>query len=158
MCVYSHLEDYINCLYQQLNLYYPEQLDIEYIANRLNIFLEYSTSSSFSFGNVLVLKRSNTQREWQDFGHEICHVLRHAGNHTNLPQPFIDYQEWQADHFARHFCVPTFMLQDIKLPKIFNHSVCYISNLFNVEHDFALKRLEHFYSQKFNNYMIMGRG
>jgi len=30
---------------------------------------------------------------WKIFGHEIGHILRHAGNQRNLALPFIQYQE-----------------------------------------------------------------
>lgn len=50
---------------------------------------------------------------------------------------FIDLQEWQANHFAYHFCVPTFMLEDLEEVTIYE-----IMNLFNVCYDFASKRIE----------------
>lgn len=50
---------------------------------------------------------------------------------------FIDLQEYQAAYFAYHFSIPTFMLEDLK-----EVSACEIMNLFNVEEEFALRRLE----------------
>jgi len=132
----THLEDYIQNLYKFLRINRPEQLTIDNIAKRLNLNIYYG-KFSLRFGNDLVIQKSTRQQEWQLFGHEVGHYLRHCGNHLTLHRLFLDMQEWQANHFAYHFCVPTFMLQ-----KTDYISVDTIMNLFNVEYDFAVRRLE----------------
>ncbi|HLR71553.1 MAG TPA: ImmA/IrrE family metallo-endopeptidase [Pseudogracilibacillus sp.] len=71
------------------------------------------------------------------FGHEVCHYLRHCGNQLKMHPLFLQLQESQANHFAYHFCVPTFMLQQLREVTIYD-----VMELFNVEFDFALRRLE----------------
>ncbi|HLS10432.1 ImmA/IrrE family metallo-endopeptidase [Lentibacillus sp.] len=123
-------------LYRYLNISHPNQLDINKIANKLNLTIHYG-STSFRIDNELVIKRSTKQKEWQLFGHEVGHYLIHVGNHYFMHYLFRDLQEWQANLFAYHFCVPTFMLDN--LYKIIASD---IMNLFNVEFEFARKRLE----------------
>ncbi|TRM13208.1 ImmA/IrrE family metallo-endopeptidase [Lentibacillus cibarius] len=134
--IYTHLEDYIQNLYKYLRINRPNQLTIDSIAKKLNLNIYYG-KFSFRFGKDLIIQESTKQREWQLFGHEVGHYLRHCGNHLAMNRLFIDLQEWQANHFAYHFCVPTFMLQNTD-----NLSIYTIMNLFNVECDFATRRLE----------------
>ncbi|MEN2467231.1 ImmA/IrrE family metallo-endopeptidase [Ornithinibacillus sp. FSL M8-0202] len=139
--MYTHLEDYVFNLYHNLSISHPEQLDIEEIASKLGINLYYS-SSTYRYGNNIILQYDTKQKQWQLFGHEICHYLRHFGNQLTMKKSFKDLQEWQANHFAYHFCVPTFMLENIHTPTVTD-----IITIFNVEFDFALRRLEMYQSK-----------
>jgi len=134
--LYSHLEDYIAGLYQSLSISRPDQLNVNDLSKKLQLNIYYS-NVSFRIGNNIVLQRSNKQQEWQAFGHELGHYLRHNGNQLTMHYLFRDLQEYQANYFAYHFCVPTFMLE--KLKGVTNYDVM---NLFNVEYEFAMKRLE----------------
>lgn len=80
---------------------------------------------------------STKQQQWQKFGHEVCHYLIHCGQQLNMYYLFRDLQENQANYFAYHFCIPTFMLEDLKEVTVYE-----VMNLFNVEYEFAFKRLE----------------
>ncbi|WP_149865378.1 ImmA/IrrE family metallo-endopeptidase [Bacillus zhangzhouensis] len=33
----------------------------------------------------LINTRLSPQEQWQDFGHELCHALRHEGNQLIMP-------------------------------------------------------------------------
>lgn len=143
MIVYTHIEDYINDLYQSLAINDPYQLDIDYISEKLRVRVYYG-ESSFKYDNNIIIKKSSKQREWQKFGHEIAHFLRHVGSHLSIHYLFRDLQEYQAKHFSYHFCVPTFMLQKLK-----EVSVNVIMQLFNVEEEFAVRRLEMYKNKMF---------
>lgn len=132
----NNIERYIYELYKSIQISHPDQLKIQDIANKLGISVFYG-SVNLRFNNVIVLKKSNPQIEWQNFGHELCHCLRHVGNQLNMHYLFVELQEYQANHFAYHFCVPTFMLQQLREVTIYE-----VMNLFNVEYDFAYTRLE----------------
>ena len=132
----THLEDFIRNLYLKIGISKPSEIDINVIAQTLGINLYYG-NTTFIFGNNIVIKRSNKQQEWIDFAHELCHYLRHTGFQVAMHPMFIDLQEWQANHFAYHFCVPTFMLEDLEEVTVYE-----IMNLFNVCYDFASKRIE----------------
>ncbi|MCP3764054.1 ImmA/IrrE family metallo-endopeptidase [Domibacillus sp. A3M-37] len=68
-------------------------------------------------------------------------MLRHTGNQTELPFPFVQLQEWQASTFALHFCIPTFMLQEIDLPFRKQWAIAEVAHTFGVEYQFAEERL-----------------
>lgn len=136
MIAYTHLEDYVNKLYKALSIFTPHDLDMDYIANQLRAQVYYG-QSNFRLDNKIVIEKSTPQKEWQSFGHEIAHFLRHLGNQLSMHYLFIELQEYQANHFSYHFCVPTFMLEQIKGVTIYD-----VMELFNVDFDFAYTRLE----------------
>ncbi|WP_046180349.1 ImmA/IrrE family metallo-endopeptidase [Domibacillus tundrae] len=151
--VKSHLEDFIENLYTKIAITSPDQLDIELISRRLNIEVGYSYKKSkcAEIGGIMMIILNETlpkTEQWQEFGHEVCHLLRHSGNQTELPFPFVQLQEWQANTFALHFCVPTFMLPNLNLPDTEYAAARVISEVFNVEYDFALERLRRWIIQK----------
>ncbi|GAB4074758.1 hypothetical protein GCM10028778_22610 [Barrientosiimonas marina] len=114
----------------------PQQMSIKRIANSLGINIHYGCVN-FIIDNDIVIRETTKQREWQLFGHELGHYLRHAGNQYVMCYLFRDLQEYQADHFAYHFCVPTFMLDNVQPLTV--HDVV---NLFCVEYQFARQRLD----------------
>lgn len=137
---YSHLEDYIREFYQSIEITKPEQLNCADIAQKTGVSLRFS-KFSLRYKNYIIIKRSTKQKEWQDFGHEFGHYLWHEGNHLNMVPMFRDYQEWKADLFAYHFCVPTFMLQDV------DKSVENVMDTFSVEYKFAHRRLKMYHNK-----------
>lgn len=139
---YTHLEDYIKNLYLKIGVDKPKQLNRHTIAPRLGITLYPFNGTSeavYSNGRQYIFLNSNLtqQEQWTEFAHELCHILRHSGYQKKMARSFVEYQEWQADHFSYHFCVPTFMLD--RLRGITAHG---IMNLFNVDYAFACRRLE----------------
>lgn len=64
------------------------------------------------------------------------------GVQYKLPPLFRELQENQANAFMYHFAVPSFMLKNIKLPATKRESISLISDLFQVTHPFAEKRLD----------------
>ncbi len=142
---YTHLEDSVRDLYRYLKIQSPQELGIDVIASKLNLNVLYG-GVSLRLGNDFVIKKSTEQKEWQLFGHEVGHYLRHSGNHLVMHPLFMDLQEYQANYFAYHFCVPTFMLQGL-----YSLNVYQIMNLFNVEYEFAETRLN-----MYKNKMIIG--
>lgn len=91
----------------------------------------------YIFLNDFLLK----EQQWQDFCHELAHVLLHTGHQGRMSPLFREYQENKANHFMYHACVPSFMLDEIE-PN--NLTIEYVQEQFNVEYDFALKRLEQY--------------
>ena len=145
----NNIERYVYNLYKSIQVTHPEQLKLKSIASELGVSVLYG-SISFSFNNVVILEKTNKQMEWQTFGHELCHVLRHVGNQLNMHYLFVQLQEWQADYFAYHFCVPTFMLNDFK-----EVTINVIANNFNVEYDFAIRRFEMYQSKILSKGVVM---
>jgi len=144
----NYTELFVTNFYQSINISGVHSLSIDVIVNRLNIELrywQYVSSIAYDGGQyyVFINDSVSTQRQWQEFGHEMAHYFNDRCDRKYLNVSFLDYSEVKADYFAYHFCVPTFMLFSIK-----NVSVYDIMELFNVEFDFALRRLE-MYKGKF---------
>ncbi len=145
----NYLEDNIKQLYSTLKIEKPEQLSIEYIALKLNILLFYWDEPSqalFNHGRAYIfLNRSlPPNMQWEEFCHELAHVMLHSGDQMRLPSSFIEYQEWKANNFALHAAIPTYMLLEMILPNNYYQAVVFLQKSFNVSLSFACRRLNHF--------------
>jgi len=145
----THLEDYIGQFYHRLDIHSPTQLTIDNISQKLEISIFYwdepsqalfLKNHSFIFLNQHLLPKF----QWQEFCHELCHVLLHAGDQMHLPYSFIEYQEFKADNFALHAAAPTFMIKQLELPSSYQEAVQLLQNTFNLSFSFACKRLDHY--------------
>lgn len=148
----NRTERYIQQFYQSINIYDPLLLTIEQIVDHLNLKIMYwphsSAIASHNDNYIIFLnERLSMQRQWQEFGHEMYHYFYDETNYNVLRESYATYGESKADYFAYHFCVPTFMLEKLKGVDVYD-----VMRLFNVEFNFALRRLEMFRNK------IIGRG
>lgn len=123
----------------------PIDLDIDNIARSFNIDLEYASCRSFSDNEerlIILDKRGNRLSNRLIFFHELCHVLRHAGDQRNMPELFKDGQENEAAHFTLYAAMPFYMIKRLPLPDNQNEAVEYIVNSFRVTHRLAGQRLK----------------
>lgn len=145
------LEDWIKDFYYKIDIYHPHQLDLLEIAARLGLYIHFEKFSSRIYnGEIIIDSRLSPEEQWQDFGHELCHLLRQEGNQlVLLKNSLLDIQEAKAENFALHFCVPTFMLLKNKIVNYCNikDGISFVSDKFNVSAEFAHKRLIHFRNQ-----------
>jgi len=149
---YTYLEDYVLKFYSKIDIFHPYQLEPEIITTRLGMSLVYIPYNSMNAGNTIFLDdRLTVPQQWQDFGHELCHALWHTGNQLNLPLPYKEYQEWKADNFAHHVCIPTFMLDRMNLNRNEHKNVWKIQEMFQVEREFAEKRLQQYVCNTLQN-------
>lgn len=151
--VLTPLEEEIKKLYQSMGIYRPDQMELFDMAGKLEIWVHIADFESQSlereeglFSIILDIYKSEAE-QWEDFGHELAHVLFHAGCQYKLPDSFVDFQESKANNFALHFCIPTFMILDSGLPYTWNEAILFVMDTFNVTEHFARKRLEHFNNQ-----------
>ncbi|ARJ21865.1 hypothetical protein B7492_11725 [Bacillus mycoides] len=143
------LEDYIQRMYHSLSIIVPEQIDMMEIANKLNIWLYFAPFGSHAIErngiySLIIDDRKTKKKQWEDFGHELCHILLHSGNQLLMPKMFLDYQEAKAKNFELHFCIPTFMLRNLSPSYLTTY---FIAEIFNVSLHFAEKRLLLFENQ-----------
>ncbi|PID03807.1 phage portal protein [Sporosarcina sp. P2] len=147
----SSLDEKVFLIYRSLNILKPSQIYhsdlIEDFSNLFKIktyFFDESSEANNMGGiyRIFLNKNQSKQKIWQDFAHELAHILGHEGYQWSMHKPFREYQEWQAKQFAFHFCIPTFMLNHLELPRLRCEAVGLIATLFNVEHTFADARLE----------------
>src|SRR5690625_5611889 len=112
-------ERYIQQFYQSINIYDPPFLSIEQIVDHLNLKIMYwphSSAIAIHGDRYIVFLNDNLsmQQQWQEFGHEMYHYFYDETNYNVLRESYADYSESKADYFAYHFCVPTFMLMQLK--------------------------------------------
>ncbi|MDA7028577.1 ImmA/IrrE family metallo-endopeptidase, partial [Bacillus sp. CLL-7-23] len=151
----SILEEEIERIYMQLNIIEPEQINMDKIAESFNIYLHFEDVNSrmFCFNgyySIVLDNKLSPEEQWQDFGHELCHVLKHSGDQFKMSFMFRQLQEFQANSFMYHFCVPTFMLENIKLPQLKSEAIKLIGDTFNVTYPFSAKRLEMYRRKQFS--------
>ena len=154
----TQLEEDIESLYKLLHIQYPYEIDMLSIANDLNIWIHYCDKESDIFKNplnglysIFIDERLSVQEQWQDFGHELAHAIKHVGNQDEMRFMFRTLQENQANSFMYHFCIPTFMLLNLNICNYSNieDGVPFVSKTFNVTEDFARERLQMFQRQMF---------
>ncbi|MFE8697931.1 ImmA/IrrE family metallo-endopeptidase [Cytobacillus sp. FJAT-53684] len=148
------LENKIQELYSYLSISSPEDIEIYCIAEKLDIWIHYWSRGSKmqctdGLYSIVLDERKIFKEQRQDFFHELGHVIRHVGNQNKMYEHFKNLQEYQANNFMYHFCVPTFMLLNYNLTNYMNvnDGVDFVSDTFNVTKGFAKKRLVHFRNQ-----------
>ncbi len=148
------LEKNIHDLYIFLSIDSPDDIEMYYIAENLDIWIHYWNRGSKmqcvnGLYSIVLDERKANREQWQDFGHELGHVIKHVGSQHKLRQMFRELQENQANNFMYHFCVPTFMLLKYNLTNYINvnDGVDFVADTFNVTKEFAKKRLVHYRNQ-----------
>lgn len=153
----NHTEMFIARFYESINVEDPNDLSIESLSDRTDLRVHFwdLTSAIVKFKGeykVFINEKLNERQQWQDFGHEMGHYFWHGGRKLYLTNKFVEYQEIKADYFSYHFCVPTFMLTKLKGLTVYD-----VMSLFNVEFDFALRRLEMYKNKILENKIVYER-
>jgi Zn-dependent peptidase ImmA (M78 family) len=156
---YTPLEDFVKNLYQKLSILEPKEINMKGIAEQLNIQLYFYDDGSTAvevdgIQRIFIDERLSKAQQWQDFGHELCHSIRHSGNQLlmsedDLHLSFMRLQENQAENFMYHFCVPTFMLLNYKISNFLDvkAGIPFVVKNFNVTEQFAEERLNRYKRQ-----------
>lgn len=143
LVVYNNVEQYVMQLLNRIDIYHPHQLNAEEITSRLGLTVAYLHFKSACIdGHIFLDSRKDDAEQWEDFGHELCHALWHAGDQAVLPISMTEYQEWRADSFALNLCIPSFMLDQLQLPDYERQAVWILMEKFDVSKAFAERRLE----------------
>ncbi|MCY7985062.1 ImmA/IrrE family metallo-endopeptidase, partial [Bacillus inaquosorum] len=58
------------------------------------------------------------------------------------------YLEYQANYFAYHFCIPTFMLRAMDIPHNLYNAAKVIADAFKVPELFAMTRINMYFNKK----------
>ncbi|WP_019636953.1 ImmA/IrrE family metallo-endopeptidase [Paenibacillus fonticola] len=141
----TSLEQWINSKYQNCGLLDVEQHDIERIAEVFDIELVYAACPSFSDNEERVIflnKHTDDVMARVIFFHELCHVLRHAGDQRSMPSLFKHAQEAEADQFVLYAAVPFYMFVKLPIPDRRNEAIPYIADTFRIPLDLAEQRLD----------------
>lgn len=150
----TYTEDFVRELYLKIGISEPHHLDYKVVADSLGIRVfpaPYDGPSQALFVKnvpfIFLGKDLTPPQIWQDFCHELNHVLQHTGNQNYMLRSWVDYQEKKANTFMYHACMPTFMLDEIVKsdPSL---TIKDLQLIFNVEYDFAVKRLTQYFNNK----------
>ncbi|MGG2054651.1 ImmA/IrrE family metallo-endopeptidase [Lysinibacillus pakistanensis] len=150
MVTLTYTEEFIKALYLKIGMTKPLSLNLKAIVESLGIHVFHwpEKSQALFFGDtgyIMLHNNLTPQQQWQDFCHELAHVLLHTGDQGSMSPLFREYQENKANNFMYHACVPSFMLEEIE-PS--NFTVEFVQQKFNMEFDFALKRLEQYHNKR----------
>lgn len=149
---YSYTEDFVKKLYTRISINRPEELSYQNISRELKILLYYWEEPSQALLQnkvpyIILNKNLTDQQKWQDYCHELAHLLLHAGDQSKLHPLFIEYQEYKANHFMYHAAIPTFMLENLEREG-YSCSIKQIQEIFNVEYEFAKHRFMQYMNKK----------
>lgn len=141
------LEQWIEDLYKQHNFMKPSELTIIDVASRLNIWTYFLDSGSQAIErnglySICVDRRLSRAEQWEDFLHELCHVLRHSGNQIHMPNTYTEMQEIEANNFVLYASLPYYMIKELSLPNLNNEAIDLLIETFGVTHILAQRRLE----------------
>lgn len=140
----TDLEDRVTKLYKNLNIQYPHDIDENYIARKLRIFIHRKPQESFyevvgRYRGITIDVRVNKEKQREMFFHELGHILRHYGSQSSMPVSFRQYQEWDATNFMKYALIPYHMLHfiDFHDPNVIDKT----AKLFCVTPELCEKRL-----------------
>lgn len=156
----TELEQWIYDIYQDNGILTAADLDIDQIAAMFQIDMLYYEHQSFScnVNQVIFLNKYETEEKQRDiFFHELCHVLRHAGDQRSMHNLFEQYQEMEAGWFQMYAAVPFYMVQQLELPYTQREAITCIASEFKVSIDFAKKRLHQIQRRVMDGMMMQER-
>ncbi|MFG6117191.1 ImmA/IrrE family metallo-endopeptidase [Halobacillus sp. MO56] len=121
------LEDLITQWYKIRNFTIPTDLSVHKIGLENQIFVKCRpTQASYmkvgKFQEIVLDSRLPQIHQREQFFHELCHALRHAGRQLIMPKDFYELQERDARHFTLYASLPYHMIKEYTLsdPEIIN--------------------------------------
>jgi Zn-dependent peptidase ImmA (M78 family) len=141
------LEQWVESLYQQHGITSPAQLSMTNLAAKLHIWVYCMDMNSMAIEkdglfSINVDRRLSVKEQWEDFLHELCHVLRHSGNQMVMPDRYVNWQEQDASSFQLYAAIPMSMLKKLALPDQKNEMVAFLAEEFQVTYRLANERIE----------------
>ncbi|MFB6471253.1 ImmA/IrrE family metallo-endopeptidase [Paenibacillus glucanolyticus] len=129
------------------------------IADSFGVDLRYDTCKSFSDNEerfIILDKRESaiSSSVRKIFFHELCHVLRHAGDQRKMPYLFKKAQEDEAEHFVLYASMPYFMISKLKFPDIRIDAINLLAATFKVPFKLAEKRLDQIQRREYEGNLL----
>jgi Zn-dependent peptidase ImmA (M78 family) len=142
------LEEFLESTYAAAGIIYPHQITVKELARRLNIWVHYRPVSSRALEaapgmySMFLDDRLPPDRQRLEFLHELCHLLRHAGNQITLPESFTQMQENEAEHFVLYAAMPFSMIKRLELPDCSSMAISFLAETFSVPMELAEHRMD----------------
>jgi IrrE N-terminal-like domain len=121
----TSLELWISQKYIKMKILSPTDLTEEKIAwiNKIFLFKKPIGSTSYEngkFKSITIDSRIVPTLQREQFYHEWCHLLRHAGGQIMIPAAFKELQEFDAKNFTKYAAIPYHMISkyDLNDPQI----------------------------------------
>ncbi|PKR79216.1 peptidase [Halalkalibacillus sediminis] len=110
------LEDWVSHFYKKQKMYSVQDLSIRKIARYYHIFVHQKPVPArhdivHRYRGIIVDSRDPIEHQREQFFHELCHILRHCGHQSMMPEAFRELQEWDARHFTLYAALPYHMLR-----------------------------------------------
>ncbi|CAH1195878.1 hypothetical protein PAECIP111892_02120 [Paenibacillus auburnensis] len=154
------LENWTEDLYQRLQVRLPSDISVNYIAERLNIWVHYldvrSKSIEASAGMYTMFLDNRLPPELQrlEFLHELCHLLRHAGSRILMPGHFTQAQQDESERFILYAAMPYSMISARPLPELREDAIHYIATTFQVPEELAIQRIDQIQRRVFQGQLM----
>lgn len=141
----TELEQWISGKYLQHGIASTAEHDIEHIAQAFGVELVYEECPSFSDNEEQVIflnKYADDVTARVIFFHELCHVLRHAGDQRRMPVLFKNAQETEAEQFVLYAAIPFYMFAKLPVPDQHCEAIPFLAETFRVPYELAEHRLD----------------
>lgn len=144
----TELEQWTEDLFRRLGVSHPSRISIEYLSERLNIWVHYldvpskAVEAAAGTYSMFLDSRLSPERQRLDFLHELCHLLRHAGDGTLLPGRYTPAQEDEADRFVPYAAIPFSLFSSLPVPDKRTEAIDYVAETFQVPEELALHRID----------------
>ncbi|WP_410514546.1 ImmA/IrrE family metallo-endopeptidase [Paenibacillus sp. BR2-3] len=154
------LEKWTEDFYERLDIKDPSQISIEYISERLHIWIHYlavrskGIEASAGMYSMFIDSRLPAGIQRLEFLHELCHLLRHAGKQTLMPEHFTQPQEDEADRFILYAAMPYSMISRSTLPELRSEAISMITTEFQVPAELAMQRIDQIQRRIFQGQLL----
>jgi len=158
------LEKWTEDFYERLDIREPSQISIEHISERLNIWIHYldvkskGIEASAGMYSMFIDNRLSAGMQRLDFLHELCHLLRHAGNQSVMPEHYTQAQEDEADRFILYAAMPYSMISRGTLPELRCEAINFITAGFEVPQELAMQRIDQIQRRIFQGQLLAVMG
>ncbi len=142
------LEEFVEATYKRVNITNPLQITVNELSQRLNVWVHMSDVKSRALEAVpgmysmFLDSRLDPDQQRLDFLHELCHLLRHAGNQMTMPESFTRMQEIEAEQFVLYAAMPFSMISKLEIPDRSSLAIAYLAETFSVPAELAERRLD----------------
>ncbi|RUT36346.1 ImmA/IrrE family metallo-endopeptidase [Paenibacillus zeisoli] len=141
----TELEQWISSRYLQHGILRPSDLNnIDEVSAAFEVDLVEYEGPPFSCNMTDVIflpKRMDALTKRLVFFHELCHVLRHAGNQRQMPELFLQQQEMEAERFLPYAAAPFYMIKELPLGEGQKEAVELIASEFALPYKLSYARL-----------------
>jgi len=158
------LEKWTEDLFERLGIKEPSQISIDYISERLNIWIHYldvkskGIEASAGMYSMFLDNRLSVGMQRMEFLHELCHLLRHAGTQSVMPEHYTQAQEDEADRFILYAAMPYSMISRGALPELRNEAVSSLTTEFQVPRELAVQRIDQIQRRIFQGQLLAVMG